>query len=227
MLHSDVYKIIARFLPYADKVQLRGVSQGFKTMVEQISTLPLLNTATVYNAKTYIRENDHHPERVGIDKIQFNTVSFHPSKDSLDSLIMRFTSKWYDDTENGWGPCEPPTDELFAVSKVFSLAARKGNHQYEYQSLDTRDLRHNFICIYLNLPNTTTHLRWKNLCGQTIESLERLKQSLNNYTAVQFKALLTEVDEAIQEKAKNTNNNIQTSLDLGEAPSERSPRSAL
>ncbi|MBN9287935.1 MAG: hypothetical protein BGO43_00305 [Gammaproteobacteria bacterium 39-13] len=195
---KELLKLILLQLPYAEKVRLRQVRKSWKEILEQISPVPLLNTASVKNAAEYMRINDSHPEHTGIEKLVTNYATLHPSEDSLDSLIIKFKCKWVNETDLGWQDDEPPTQDLISANTILSFATKLGKLDIEYDSLEHRDQRHLFITTYLALPHTTTHPRWQFLNKQSVASLTRLCQSLKRYTDDHYKALIPEIEDVMK-----------------------------
>lgn len=216
-LPEDLLKALFQFFDLSTLLKASSVSRLWQWFVETLNIAPLINTADIRAAEKYIYDNSRKPDLLGLPKILGFNVSIHPLAGSVSALLFKYTSKFVCDNGNGWEPDVPCFYEIIAIQKVLFFADKErfkgindGNSisralNVEFNSLDTRQARNNFICTYMQYsPTNKKNPRWKRLINQSMESLVRLKESLSRYTETAFHSCIAEVDLAITYKLENT-----------------------
>ena len=211
---KEIQALIFLKLPYALQLKLRVIAKYWKDTIEKHAQLPLLNKAVVQSALSYTSSKDANYEEMDIEALKTHYASLHLNPISLDSLIMKFTSKsGYVTAEDVFEYYPPAPEVKITVKNVFLLALKRGRLTEQYDSLGARDERHHFITHYIALPNHRNYPRWKFLNEQSKASLERLKESLGRYQNPAFRALRQEVDAALLavESGLQTSNTLKRS----------------
>ncbi|MCS5709324.1 F-box protein [Candidatus Berkiella cookevillensis] len=219
LLPDDIMRIIFQLFDLKTLLTLRRVSKSWHWLVHNINLAPLLNSEDIKSAEKYIYDHSWDAKFLALPNIVGFNVSIHPCPDSVDELLLKYTDKFVrDDGKKGWVPDKPTFFEREPIQKILLFIDKERyqsvNHDdkklrilnTEFNCLATREERHKFICTYLNCPlvDEKGMPRWNRLVNQSMESLDRLKASLNRYTDLLFKNCIAEVDLAIAYKAENT-----------------------
>lgn len=203
--NDEIWAVIIAFLPYAMRIRLLALSKTIREIIQQVTPLPLLTSATINDAQRSMRNRRR---RTG----QYHFEGFAPSPD-MDSVIAHYKFEsnmiFFDTLENVNN--KPPKYIEFSIEDVISFAASTGKLNVQYNAFKTRDERHRFITTYLHFSNTKMHPRWHLLKNQSEESLLRLIESLGKYKNEEFKEkaqkMIMEVQLAIEDKQNNLEKN--------------------
>lgn len=199
-----IWQVIISYFPYAMRIRLLALSKTMRDMIQRITDLPLLTSATITDAQRVMKsrrrsnwDNNHSG--------QYHFDRFLPSP-HMDLVIARYEFEgnmvYFDTLKNVVN--EPPKDIAFSVEDVLNFAACRGKLDVQYITFKERNERHRFITTYLNFSNTQKHPRWHLLKNQSEESLLRLIESLHKYKKENFREkaqqMIHEVELAIQDK---------------------------
>lgn len=217
LLPEDLIKVLFQFFDLSTLLKATSVSRLWQWFAETLNIAPLVSTAHIRAAEKYIYDNSRKPDLLGLPKILGFNVSIHPLSGSVSGLLFKYTSKFVCDNGNGWEPDVPCFYEIIPIKKVLFFADKERFKEMnegdsitrilnvEFNSLDTRQARNNFICTYMQYsPTGSKNPRWTRLINQSMESLVRLKESLSRYTETAFHSCIAEVDLAITYKLENT-----------------------
>lgn len=205
----QIWKMIFPYLPYRNKVLLRNLSKAFINFFDQAANVPFLSTQNIQSALAQIQI----PQQVGLNDLSESfVVGISPIPDSLDSILISFDPIMRP-LDNHFNVLDVEGDILkkpLHINSVLLFANNRYNTLYcikgigiQYTSIaspEQRRERENFISKYLSLPDIPEMPRWKYLESQTLESLNRLLQSLNRYRDEKHRALIPEVNQAIEAK---------------------------
>lgn len=200
----QVWKVIFSHLPYGKKVFLRNLSRTFIHFFQELANAPFLSTEDIFQAANKIVT----PMQVGLnDRCESFLVRFEPLPDSMDSVLISFEPDIMALDEEG-NVIDNLLKTPLNVNSVLLYAKTRSNYVHEniknltiqYNTLMTREARGQFISRYLSLPNLPEMPRWNYLNSQSLESLNRLMESLSRYKDDKHKAIIPEVEKAIEAK---------------------------
>lgn len=199
-----VWKVIFSHLPYGKKVFLRNISKTFIHFFQELANAPFLSTEDIFQAANKIVT----PMQVGLnDRCESFLVRIEPLPDSMDSVLISFEPDMMALDQDG-NIIDNVLKTPLNVNSVLLYAKTCSNYVHEntknltrqYNTLMTREERSQFISRYLSLPNVPEMPRWKYLNSQSLESLDRLMESLSRYKDDKHKAIIPEVEKAIEAK---------------------------
>ncbi len=200
----QVWKTIFSFLPYQKKVFLRNISKTFIHFFQELANAPFLSTEDTFQAT----KNIITPMQVGLnDQCESFLVRIEPLPDSMDSVLLSFEPDIMALDQDGniidnvlKTPLNVNSVLLYAKTRSGYVHVNIKNLTIQYNTLMTREERGQFISRYLSLPNIPEMARWNYLNSQSLESLNRLMESLSRYKDDKRKAIIPEVEKAIEAK---------------------------
>ena len=217
---EDTFIQIIKNLDLRSLLSFRQVSARWKTFIELFSPAPLLTSAAVHQVEEYIRNESGHPNFLGNPQSIGFYAKLKPIADSKDAVEVVYTSKHVELIRGEWVNSKSSFSEVVDTKQVVMISDKARYSRFnsawppsadlnflntEFLNLTTREDRDKFIKIFVqSTPIDDQRPRWCRLLNQSIDSLERLKQSLNRYTNPQFSGCVVDVDKAICHKLTKT-----------------------